>query len=391
MNDRPFTSLLARLRYRPAVARQHIDRVLLDLGQPDGTSDPRALAAAWHGADAEAVRRAVARHRLNAAARDALRQAGGDVDPDLDLLVEDDRRVRLLAMRALGTVSQALDDAGVPWVLFKGPAISRLMARRELRTFNDLDLLVDAASFATAADVLVEAGVSELNENWAPYLRYRVGEVPMAMYGITIDLHWHLIGLGRDRTALRIDPDAMVQRRVERTIDDRVFPMLDPTDQLLQLVVHAALGGARRVDQFRDVAVVIAGEPIDWDRFVQRAHDAWVAGLVAHTLDRATRAGPAEVDDGIIGDLIDDRSLERRRRLDGPRIDGLRALPVMGRRRRRRDGALVLSRHLIERLAGPAHRGWDFTEPRSRLYHDRATGGPAGREAFFEAVSRSEI
>ena len=51
------------------------------------------------------------------------------------------------------------------------------MRRPELRTFNDLDLLVAADRFADSLDVLAEVGVKEINRNWVPYLRYRVGEV----------------------------------------------------------------------------------------------------------------------------------------------------------------------------------------------------------------------
>ena len=379
------------MRYRPVVARRDIDGLLLDLSQPDGATRPDAFAAAWAGPHATVLRDAVFRHRLDAAARDALRRADAPVDDDLDLIVEDDRRVRLLASRVLAASASALDAADIPWLVFKGPAISSLMNRAELRSFNDLDLLVAASAFSDAVDALIDAGVEEINENWTPYLTHRVGEVPMVMHGVSVDLHWHVTGLGRDRAMFRLQPHEMVARRVERRIGETTVSVLDPVDQLLHLSVHAALGGATRVDQFRDVAVVVAGESIDWDVFVARAGEAWVDGLVGHLLDRATRAGPATVPDEVVRRLAGDASIDRRRRLDGERVDGLRGLPVLMRRRRRRDVALVLARRTLDRLAGPLHRGWDFTEPRSRLYHDRPSGGPAGRQAFLDAVTRGEL
>ncbi|MEM9467883.1 MAG: nucleotidyltransferase family protein [Actinomycetota bacterium] len=373
------------------MARGDIDTLLLDLARPGGTEAPDAFAAAWHGAEPAAVREAVARHRLNASARDALRQAEAEVDPDLDLLLEDDRRVRLLATRALRSAGAALDDAGIAWVVFKGPAISRLMARAELRTSNDLDLLVESSSFGAAVDVLIEAGVDEVNRNWTPYLRHRIGEVPMSMFGVTVDLHWHITGLGRDRSMFRLDPDAMVARRVERPLGDLTIRVFDPIDQLLHLALHAALGGAKRLDQFRDVAVVVSGEVIDWDAFVDRARAGWVDGLVGHLLDRATRSGPADVPDEVVRALAGDGSIDRRRRLDGERVDGLRSLPVLWRRRRRGDVARVLGRRTLDWASGPLHRGWDFTEPRSHLYFDRPSGGSAGRQAYLDAVSSGRL
>ncbi len=297
----------------------------------------------------------------------------------------------MLAMRALATIGEALDEASVPWVVFKGPAISRLMNRRELRTFNDLDLLVDPSSFGTAIEALIGAGVDEINRNWSPYVRHRVGEVPMEMHGITVDVHWHVTGLGRDRTMFRLDPTAMVRRRVARPIGDDDLPVFDPVDQLLHLSLHAALGGGKRLDQFRDVAVVAGGESIDWDELVRRARAMWIDGLVGHLLDRATRNGPADIDDGVVDALAGTGSLARRRRLDGQRIDGLRGLPVLLRRHRRRDVARVIGRRAVDRVTGPARGGWDFTDPRSRLYFDREVGGAEARRAFIDAVVRGEL
>ena len=367
--------------YRPPMcAGRMIDALLTDLSRPDGPEDPSAVASAWVGPDRGRTRDAVGRHRLEAVTADALRRAGAPPDPELDLLVADDRRVRLLAGRALTTAASALADRDVPWLVFKGPSIARLMPRPELRTFNDLDLLVAGPALGEAIDALVDVGAEELNENWTPYLRHRVGEVPMVMFGVTVDLHWHLP-----------PPVAMLDRRVERTIADRATPVFDPIDQLLHLSVHAALGGGTRLDQFRDVAVVASGEAIDWDRFVDRARTAWVDGLVGHLLDRATLAGPASVPEEVVRDLAGDGSLRRRRRIDRGRVDGLRSLPVLWRRRRRRDVARVLVRRGLDRAAGPLHRGWDFTEPRSRLYHAHPSGGAAGRQAYLDAVAAGRL
>lgn len=365
-----------------------VGEALRELASVGGPVDlDRALAPLAAGARAQ-LTEAVGRHRLDAAFADALQRAGHEVPVDIAADVDDDRLMRLQVTAALGRVADAFDDADVPWLTFKGPVIAALMPRPELRSYNDLDVLVAAADLERAVDALTDVGIDELNENWTPYVRHRVGEVPMAAGAVSIDLHWHVVGLGRHRRSIRFDPSAMLARRRFVEVAGTARPTFDPSDQLLHLVVHAALSGATRLDQLRDLAVVVSNERIDWGEFAQRAGGVGVAKLAGHTLDRAARVLGAPISDPVLRRMAGS-SLDRRRRLDGDAIGDLRGIGVWWRRDRPVASAAAVLRRvgdLIGRVPGRP-RGWDFTDETSRLYYARRTGGPAMRAEYLRRVA----
>ncbi len=364
-----------------------LDGALVALAHPDGVHEADRVLAAFGSPLESAFLAEVARHRLEAPLVDALVSAGQPVPPLLERIVADDRLTRLRVGAVLARIAPRLDASGIEWLTFKGPMISSLMSRPELRTFNDLDLLVGPDRFADAVDLLVTAGAEELNHNWLPYIRHRVGEVPMDMQGATVDLHWHLIGLYHHRRAFRLPVSAMLSRRRHRRIGDRELPGFDAEDQLLQLALHAAMSGATRLDQLRDLAVVAAADPVDWPRFECRARDARVGVLVAHALDRAGRVLGAPVDNDVV-DRLGGRLVSVRRRLDGTRVRGLRAFTVVAGRDSVPATVVATSRRLRDITAGALGRGrgWDFTDERGRLFASRASGGPSARATFLRSL-----
>ena len=234
--------------------RDPLSRALVVLADPSGPTDEAAVTSLLGGSDEHRFRLAVIEHRLQCALADVLRRTGAPIDDRLGFIVDDDRLTRLRVSAVLGRVAPALDDAEIPWLTFKGPVISALMRRPELRTFNDLDLLVAADRFADSLDVLAEVGVKEINRNWVPYLRYRVGEVPLSANGISVDLHWHLIGLAGIRRTIHLPPVELLARRRRARLGDTDVATLDREDQLLHLAIHCALSGATRLDPSADSA-----------------------------------------------------------------------------------------------------------------------------------------
>lgn len=368
---------------------QVIDPTLRMLAAPDGAEDAEAVAAAGTGPHSEELIEAVVAHRLHGAFVDATVRAGVPVDERIGSFVADDRLVRLRIRRALGAAAEALDAASVPWLAFKGATIASLMHKPELRTYNDLDLLVSAARFGEAVELLGDVGFAEVNRNWAPYVRHRVGEVPLEVDGITVDLHWHVVGLARDRKDLRFQPAAMLARRRRRPVFDRPIAVFDAEDQLLHLTVHSALSGATRLDQLRDLAVAVREDPVDWTAFVARTRAAGVSKMVGHALDRSASVLGADVPAAVREELAGARSLARRRRLDGPAVGGLRGMGIVWRR----DSLGASMRALLSRAdtVRPRRRGtptgWDFADERSRLYRGTESGGPEMRDAFMRAVA----
>jgi hypothetical protein len=124
--------LVASLNRDRARARADVER-LLRAGQPPGL----ATAARWH--------------RIAGSLLDAL-----DGDPryeattrELRPAYDDALRRELQVLADLRLVRDALDAAGVRWLVVKGPVISdRYYEAPGLRAYTDLDLVVPASSFA---------------------------------------------------------------------------------------------------------------------------------------------------------------------------------------------------------------------------------------------------
>lgn len=354
-----------------------------ELAAPSGPRDLDCVGAAY-AADPDALIAAVRRHRLEAPLADVLDRLDLPVPAVMADDVADDRVTRLRVAATLRRVAEVLDGDAIPWVTFKGPVLSALMTRPELRTYNDLDLLVGAADLERALDVLGGCGVQEINRNWAPYIRHRVGEVPLDAGDLSVDLHWHVVGLGRQRRAIRFDPVEMLGRRRSVRVGDENVPTFDAADQLLHLAVHAATAGATRLDQLRDIAVAVSADAPDWTEFERRARVAGVATLVAHALDRSARLLDAPVDEAVLRRMAG-RSLDRRRRADGERVVDLKGRGVWWRRDRSLDslrdgGAQVWE--TIRRGAG----GWDFADERSHVFFEHDSGGPEGRRRYLDLV-----
>ncbi|MEQ8840147.1 MAG: nucleotidyltransferase family protein [Acidimicrobiales bacterium] len=366
-----------------------IVEALRTLARPGELTDAQAdvAVAPLNGPEADTFIGLVMTHRLHGALAEACRVAGRSVEGRVADRVDDDRLVRLRASAVLDAAAEVLDDYDIPWLAFKGPVVASYLARPELRGFNDLDLLVARDRFGDAIDALVSIGGEELNRNWDPYVTHEVGEVPIEVGTVPIDLHWHVIGLAHTRAGMRFEPDAMLARRRRVMVGGRELPVFDPIDQLLHLCTHAGLSGATRLDQLRDVAALVHGGEIDWAAFVERSRHARVAGLVGHTLDRAAIAAGAPVDPVTLRDLAGS-SLRWRRRVDGDGVTELRRSGVHWRRDDRRGAARVIARTVVAMMpALPGRRrGWDFSDPDSVLYHDRPSGGAARRREFLRMV-----
>ncbi|MEZ5166950.1 MAG: nucleotidyltransferase family protein [Acidimicrobiales bacterium] len=251
--------------------RRTREQALIDLAGVGGATDLDTPVELLEGPDRSAFLHSVVRHRLQAPLADALRRAGHVVPPEIASTVDADQLTRLRILALLDRAGTALESADLAWLTMKGPGVAALMPRPELRSFNDLDLLVGAEDFARALDVLDGAGVREVNRNWQPYIDHVVGETPLDAGGVTVDLHWDLIGLAQVRATLRLDTQAMLSRREPVRIGDTNAYGFDAEDQLLHLAVHCALDGAASLAQLRDLACVAGARLIDWDEFLRRA------------------------------------------------------------------------------------------------------------------------
>lgn len=180
----------------------------------------------------------------------------------------------------LDGLATRLDDAGVDWLLFKGPVLAETVySEPDLRAFSDLDVLVHPEAFSEAIAALHTAGAELLDTGWAAIRREFRGQVHMRMpYGTLVDLHWHPLNRAVVRDGFAISTTDLFARR--RTVRLRTRPVqtLGLTDTLLHLCVHCALAGGQRLLWLKDVDVFVRRSPIDWTD-LQRTARTWGASL----------------------------------------------------------------------------------------------------------------
>jgi hypothetical protein len=370
------------------------------VGDPSAVEAVEALAASG-GVD-ELLARA-AQHRVVEHVAATLRRAKGvDAETMESLLAwssaETAHQLRIMEdLRWLGSV---LDDAGVPWLTFKGPVVAHLIYRPAgLRSFRDLDVAIPAAAFPEGIDALERAGANLLDRNWKLIRRERRGQLHVGLpLGALADVHWHVLNRRGIRRAFAVSMEQVFARAREVDVDGVRCRTFDPVDTLLHLALHAALGGADRLSWLEDCRRAIEVDAPPWDAVVERAA-VWRAGpAVAVTLRRARDVLGAPVPDRVLQAL--EPSAARRR--IGIEIE--RRWPITEAHTERspavvwaqvaREGATGLAAGLVFRvgqpLVGVVHRlrgepGLDRASSTGAVF--QPSGDPGERGRYLRAVA----
>jgi hypothetical protein len=250
-------------------------------------------------------------HRVLGSVAPAVHGASGVPDDDLvtlDGLLAQQLARHLRTLEDLRRASDALD--GIPWFLIKGPAVAETAyPNPELRAYGDLDLVVPAARFEEAIDALEAGGSTIEDQNWELLRKELRSQLHLRLPSGTLgDVHWHLVNRGAVRSAFRIPMDELFTRATRATIAGLETPVLEPTDALLHLALHASLSGANKLIWLQDVTMVLRAENPDLDEVVRRARRWGIGAPVAATLERAVALG-APVDARVIGALYRSRSI----------------------------------------------------------------------------------
>jgi len=208
-------------------------------------------------------------------------------------------------LRQLG---DALDDAGVTWVVLKGPALAELSYMGAPRGYTDLDLLVSPGHLERAVDTLARAGAQFAERNWPLLAKRATGEVLLALPGgEAIDLHWHLLNQPSARQRFQVPSGEILERRRRARLGDVEAWVLEPTDFALHVTFHASASGGHRLSWLLDVERTAANCSPDWELFVQRGR-AWRAGMpLSVGLERARRALGAAIPEGVVAELAGTR------------------------------------------------------------------------------------
>jgi hypothetical protein len=214
------------------------------------------------------------------------------------------RHLRILA--DLASLRLALDGAGIPWMCFKGPVLSEVVyPRADLRSYVDLDVLVEQPVFAAAVETLEGAGFRLLDRNWDLIGNEERGQLHVVLpFGTIADVHWHLLNRGVVRQSLSVPMRDVFANHRTVTIDGAPVRTLGSVDTLLHLCVHAALAGGNRLQWLKDIERVVASEPPAWDEVVAAARTWRAAASTGVMLERARRVLGADVPADVVARLL---------------------------------------------------------------------------------------
>ena len=199
------------------------------------------------------------------------------------------RQLRCIA--DLARLAELLDEQGVAWAVLKGPALADVYyPRPELRSYADLDVLVEPARFGDVIRSLEAADAHLVDVNWELIRDSRRGELSLRLWnGTELDLHWHPITEARVRRRFPVTTRELLDGSRRHDVGGVDVPILGRADGLSYVASHAVLAGADRLRWYVDVAMILDrdGPPTtqDWDR----SRRLGFAAATAVMLDRVAR------------------------------------------------------------------------------------------------------
>jgi len=225
----------------------------------------------------------------------ALSNEGADLVPQpvlrqLGRLYRSNARRNVQMAAELARVVRGLNDADIPVLCLKGPALAvQLYGGLQRRQFNDLDILVPPEHAQVAAGVLRRLGYQELagpiatlparkrqrlmcSHRHATFARERRPRIP-------IELHWRLA----EHSALSsMDPKRLWNDHGVVTFLGGRYHVLPPVELIVFLAWHGSFHRWKRLSWLFDLAQALAIAPqLDWDAVTDTAVELGVERYVA--------------------------------------------------------------------------------------------------------------
>ena len=196
------------------------------------------------------------------------------------MLMNERSRLAVLLERLLLTTVAQLDSVKIQTRVLRGPAVAHTVyPDPSLRSFGDVDLLVDERHYDATLALLCDRGSRRRYPEPRPGFDRRFGkgvclETPN---GLEIDLHRTLVA---GPFGLAVDTHALFGSSTTFSLGSYELKGLDPEARFLDACFHAALGGAtRRLVALRDVAQMALGSQLDVGR-VRMLCREWRCGIV---------------------------------------------------------------------------------------------------------------
>lgn len=161
----------------------------------------------------------------------------------------------LRTMADLRFVQEVFDEAGIDWLVFKGPVLSEVVYQRQgARNCGDLDILVHPRDVDTAVDRLLDRGVIRSQRDWRALRTQGDGECEFLLpNGTPIDLHWDVINDGRVRPGFSFSTEKLFAASRTVLIGDLAVHTFSPVDTTLHVALHGCRSGGDRLRWLLDL------------------------------------------------------------------------------------------------------------------------------------------
>lgn len=181
----------------------------------------------------------------------------------LDALADDELRsvrrrrgVRFLrTMVGLHRLQQVFDQAGIEWLVFKGPVLSEVVYQEPgTRNYGDLDLLVRPQDIDTAVHALMLQGAVPHDADWEALRAGGRGEMSMLLQnGTHLDLHWNVINDAKIRACFAVSTEELIAASREVRLGGLTVRTFCEVDTVLHLALHGAMSGGDRLRWLLDL------------------------------------------------------------------------------------------------------------------------------------------
>lgn len=184
----------------------------------------------------------------------------------------------LFLERELQEVLHAFNQANIPLILFKGPALAyTIYPKPYLRTYHDIDALISPSDISRAQTLLTDMGYTFYDE-------YRVDAVdeqrtgynytlqrPGSPLAVIIELH---TAPHNSEIGALFERGTLWQRAQPITVLGEQTLTLNPADHLLYLCWHYRFHGFSRLLWLYDVVMMVRtyGKELDWTTLIRMAH-----------------------------------------------------------------------------------------------------------------------
>ena len=196
----------------------------------------------------------------------------------------------LVLERELQHVLQAFNEAHIPVLLFKGPALAyTFYPEAYLRTYHDIDVLIHPDDLPRAHELLLQKGYTSYEEYRANVTNSKrtgfnyILARPDCWFEIPIELHIapHPSEIGTD---FKVEELWLRAQHIE-VLGESTLTM-HPIDHLLYLCWHYRFHGFTRLLWLYDLVVLLrtAGPELDWHELVQIARGQGLATTLYYCL-----------------------------------------------------------------------------------------------------------